>query len=288
MRGLSNEDLLKEHEALSRKVEELSGKLYRVNNKLKESEALKGHFISNITNEIINPFSSILVIAENMQKLKNGQMDEAKMMSSMIYDEAFHLDFQLKNIFAAAAIEAGKDDLKPTTVNLNSLFEKSILFFKKQINSKEISINLKQEQKNEGDYTFFVTDEDKLALIIKNLLDNAIKFSFEKGQIDISMLLDENGLTFSVRDYGKGIPTEKTQAIFDRFLQLDERINSINSGHGLGLSIVNSYVLYLNGYLEIEEQNGAGVCMKVSISELEKDEVWDELDQFIIDPDEKF
>ena len=75
--------------------EELIKSLHVVNEKLCDSERLKGHFISNITNEIINPFASILALAGNIQQLKEGEIQLAHRMASLIFEEAFHLDFQL-------------------------------------------------------------------------------------------------------------------------------------------------------------------------------------------------
>lgn len=289
MSGHADHKMQEEHRALLKKVDELSEKLYRVNQRLKDSETLKGHFISNITNEIINPFSSILVLSENMQKLRDGQMDEAKRMANSIFNEAFHLDFQLKNIFAAAAIEAGVDDLKPVSVNVKRLFKKSIQFFQKQMEQKKINLDLIIEKSDELEkLNEFVTDEEKLELVLKNILDNAIKFSFEGGQINVSLSFKNGHLCFSVRDFGKGIPAEKKQEIFDRFHQLDERINSINTGHGLGLSIVNSYLFLLNGEAKLDTELQQGTSMLISLNELEKDDEWDDLDEFLIDPDENF
>ena len=286
--GLSREELLKEHEELIRKVDDLSGKLYRVNNKLKESETLKGHFISNITNEIVNPFASILIQSENIQKLKADEMGKARMMASMIYDEAFNLDFQLKNIFAAAAIEAGKDELKPVTVNLNRLFERNIRLFRKQINSKQLDFELTLDSGNDkADFDTFISDEEKLDLAVKNLLDNAIKYSFEKGRIKIGLSMCENTFTFTIEDNGKGIPGDKKQEIFDRFGQLDKNIHSMNPGHGLGLSIVISYVHSLDGNLKFEDRV-QGTSITVNIPALDKNEDWGDLDTFLIDPEQTF
>lgn len=273
---------------LLKKADELSDKLFRVNQKLKESEALKGHFISNITNEIVNPFASILVIAESMQQLKEGQIDKAKEMASLIYEEAFHLDFQLKNIFAAASIEAGIDDLKPVDVNLVKLVEKSVTYFQSQIVQKQIEVNLTLQDKEEGELTNFFTDEEKLALIVKNLLDNAIKFSHENGTVEINLERKDDILHFSVRDYGKGIPIEKRKAIFDRFKQLDERINSMNTGHGLGLSIIKSYLDSLNGEIQLMDLEGEGTCFDIRLKEMDKEDDWDDMDQFLIGPKENF
>ncbi|WP_321285674.1 HAMP domain-containing sensor histidine kinase [uncultured Sunxiuqinia sp.] len=283
----ANEKLEEQCRALLNRVDELSTKLYRVNKRLHDAEALKGHFISNIANEIVNPFSSITALAENIQHLKETQMNDAKNMASMIYSEAFHLDFQLKNIFAAAEVEAGLDNLKPVSVNIENLFHKAIQFFKKQSDQKYIKIELRiQDQNNE--LTSFVTDEAKLELIVKNLLHNAIKYSFDSGMILIDVKKLKNELFCKICDSGKGINGEKKQFIFDRFKQLDERINSINTGHGLGLSIVSAYLNLLDGKIELSDNGHQGTCFGFSIKELDKDDDWEELDQFLIDPEETF
>ncbi len=64
--------------------EDLARSLYKVNEKLRDSEKLKGHFISNITNEIVNPFASVLALAENIKQLKHGEIDKAHRMAELI------------------------------------------------------------------------------------------------------------------------------------------------------------------------------------------------------------
>ena len=92
---------------LRKENDELLRSIQKVNEKLQDSERFKGHFISNITNEIVNPFSSVLALAENIRHLNESEIGVAHRLADLIYEEAFHLDFQLKNIFAAAMIEAG-------------------------------------------------------------------------------------------------------------------------------------------------------------------------------------
>ncbi|MBO4373189.1 MAG: hypothetical protein J5826_09675, partial [Bacteroidales bacterium] len=80
--------------------------LLELNKKLSESESMKSHFISNITKEIINPFASILGLAKSITECADESPEKMKRMAAMIHREAFNLDFQFKNIFAAAEIEA--------------------------------------------------------------------------------------------------------------------------------------------------------------------------------------
>jgi len=120
--------------------EELVRSLYKVNEKLHDSEKLKGHFISNITNEIVNPFASVLALAENIRELKEGEIEYAHRLAELIYEEAFHLDFQLKNIFAAALIEAGTEESKLSNISLPDMAEYIWQYFNSQLKKKEITL----------------------------------------------------------------------------------------------------------------------------------------------------
>jgi len=114
MYKITDEELLQELEKRFsenknsiKELQKLTKQLKEVNGRLEESESLKSHFISNITNEIINPFAAILGLSRNILDVKKEDWNKVISMVQMIHSEAFHLDFQLKNIFAAAKLEAG-------------------------------------------------------------------------------------------------------------------------------------------------------------------------------------
>ena len=155
---------------LQKENEELSNNLFRVNEKLRNSEQLKGHFISNITNEIVNPFASIIALAENLKKLNPGEMALAHHMAELIFEEAFHLDFQLKNIFAVASIEAGKEKLNYSTVNLSDLASNLKSYFQNQLSKKNISLAIQITRDGiENKSVNSVIDREKTDLILKKL-----------------------------------------------------------------------------------------------------------------------
>ncbi|MEA3316417.1 MAG: HAMP domain-containing sensor histidine kinase, partial [Bacteroidota bacterium] len=172
-----------------KEVSELNEELKTVNKKLEDSEALKSHFISNITNEIINPFASILALSKNILSVKKENWKKVFSMVSMIYTEAFNLDFQLKNIFVAAKLEAGEIFPEITNVDIKELTESVIDSFKYEYKKKKLIINfdceIKKEKKHKN--SFFKTDAEKIKLIISNLLSNAIKYSKENNKIDIKI-----------------------------------------------------------------------------------------------------
>lgn len=269
---------------LQRENEELSSKLFRVNEKLRDSEQLKSHFISNITNEIVNPFASILALAENLKAMNPGEQKTIHHMADLIFEEAFHLDFQLKNIFAVALIEAGKEKITCSVVELADFGAHISDYF--QIHLLKKNINLSIQFKNNGIESrsvVSVIDREKTDLILKNLISNSIKFSPAGSTINLIFSLEDGLLLIDVSDQGKGIDAEDRQIVFDRFKQLDEKINSINTGHGLGLSIVQAYTEMLDGQVSLSNNPDGGIRVRISLPERSEADSLDSLEDFLLD-----
>lgn len=263
---------------LQEENDQLLREIYQVNEKLRDSEQFKGHFISNVSNEIVNPFTSIIALSQGIKQLTEGEMQKAHQMATLILDEAFHLDFQLKNIFAAALIEAGKEEIQVSAISLNELLRHITLYFNPLLEKKQIRLLQSFDQE-----LVFHSDKDKLEMILKNLISNSLKFSPEKSTIKIDLALNDSLLVLEVSDQGKGIHPEDRTVIFDRFKQLDEKINSINTGHGLGLSIVKAYIEMLGGEVELTDNKPSGITVCARIPEMVSEEKWDDLNDFIID-----
>ncbi|MDP3914499.1 MAG: HAMP domain-containing sensor histidine kinase [Bacteroidota bacterium] len=283
------ENCRKQLSQLQSENDELLRNLHKVNEKLRDSERFKGHFISNITNEIVNPFASVLALAGNIQQLNEGQMGTAHRMAELIFDEAFHLDFQLKNIFAAAGNEAGMDEIKLSSFSIKDLSDHLNQYFSKQLKKKRIRLLISFINESEPDESLmFLSDREKLDLILKNLISNSIKFSHDDSTIEIVFIFSNRILSVEVSDHGKGIVPDNQKIIFDRFKQLDEKINSINTGHGLGLSIVLAYANLLGGTVNINDNFDGGIRITVSIPESAETNDWDDLEGFILDSETSY
>lgn len=274
---------------LQKENEELVRSLYEVNEKLRNSERLKGHFISNITNEIVNPFTSVLALAENIKRLKGDEISVAHRMAELIFEEAFHLDFQLKNIFAAAHIEAGKAEIKCSVIDLAELSNQIGQFFKPLLDKKRIQLLVSfTDETNSEEPATFISDWEKLEMILKNLISNSIKYSPEDSVIEVRYFLSLGKLHLEVLDHGKGINPDDRKIIFDRFKQLDEKINSINTGHGLGLSIVQAYTEMLGGKVSLNDNFDSGTNVMVFIPESVDTNEWDDLEDFLLDSEASY
>jgi signal transduction histidine kinase len=115
---------------------------------------------------------------------------------------------------------------------------------------------------------YFITDPKFIELIIMNLFDNAVKFTGKNGAIQVQVSRRDGALTVMVRDNGKGMDQADYTRIFDRFNRLERNINSLESGHGLGLSIVKLLVEMLQGDLHMDSQPGTGTTFTCIIPEM--------------------
>jgi signal transduction histidine kinase len=260
-------------------LEKLAGELKEVNQKLADSESLKSHFISNITNEIVNPFTSIVILSKNILSVKEGDWDKVKRMANLIYSEAFNLDFQLKNIFAAAEIEAGELFMEISNVKIDLLIQALMDSFLPETEKKQLQFEFIKDRTSDKEFVFKI-DSEKLKLILSNLVDNAIKFS-KNNKIIIKRWTEENNLFISVKDFGIGISENNQKIIFDRFKRLDSGINSLNRGHGLGLSINKALLDFLDGRIDIHSKKNEGTTFTICIPEAK-----DEADAFSEDGNE--
>ena len=268
-----NQDISKPNEqadknkALAQEIIRLEQNLVEVNKKLEEAEAMKSHFISNICNELVNPFTSILALAENILEVDKENWKKVFTMVALIHSEVFLLDFQLKNVFAAAKLEAGELAPEISTVDISNLIENVIESFKYAARHKGIKIEYHPENKNADTKIFFNTDPEKLNLIISNLLSNAVKFSNQNGRIIIRAVRVFDKLMIEVQDFGQGISKENENVIFDRFKRIDSGINSVNRGHGLGLSINKAVLDILDGAITFTSKLNEGATFMVHIPE---------------------
>jgi signal transduction histidine kinase len=108
------------------------------------------------------------------------------------------------------------------------------------------------------------TDKYKFEGILINLIKNALKFT-DTGYIEFGNYQKDNKAYFYVKDTGRGIPKERVNAIFDRFVQADMEITRAHEGSGLGLSIVKAYLHLLGGNIELQSEENKGSTFTFSL-----------------------
>jgi signal transduction histidine kinase len=280
MNKLKDEELIEElrirmkekTDALN-ELKTLNEKLKVVNKKLEESEAMKTHFISNITNEIVNPFASILGLSKNILSVNKENWKKVFSMVAMIHTEAFSLDFQLKNVFATAKIEAGEIYPEIGKVDIKNLVKSVTDSFRIEAQKKKVSFELVFDfPESEGSTFQFKTDPEKLKLILSNIVNNALKYSFKDSKITVTVWSEMRVMFISVFNQGEVISEEYKQLIFDRFERIDTNITSVNRGHGLGLSIISSLLELLGGNIGLQSDKETGTTFTIEIPEISEEE----------------
>jgi signal transduction histidine kinase len=244
---------------------ELIKQLNEVNQKLVESEKVKSNFLSNIRNEINNPIAAILGLSKNLT-LGVVPADMQQQCAEIIHSEAFELDFQLRNVFVSAELEAGEAPLSVISVNIRSLVDSVIESFVRKIGKKQLILKVEHGIQ---DGTIFQSDAEKLYLIISNLLSNAIQFTNEGGSILIRTAIDDDVLILNVIDSGIGIAPEDQKEIYDRFHQVEAGSTKSYGGHGLGLSVTKALLDVIGGTIEVNSMLDQGSTFTIRVQQME-------------------
>ncbi|MEI6207577.1 MAG: HAMP domain-containing sensor histidine kinase [Desulfuromonadales bacterium] len=238
-------------------------KLLEMNARLERSESLKSNFLSNIRNEINNPLNAIMGLAGQLAIIGSGNEDIIS-LSSLIGAEANHLDFQLRNIFMAAELEAGEVNPRCVKIHIATTVRDLVDSFLHSAAKKNVSLVLIPSTTAHD--CIVVIDFEKLQIIVSNLLANAIEYSVDGGTVEISFSVGGDGcLQISVQDHGVGIAVQDQQRIFDRFVQLDTGATRSHLGHGLGLSITRALLDLMQGSISLVSTPGSGTLFTVTI-----------------------
>ena len=237
--------------------------------KAEESDRLKSAFLANMSHEIRTPMNGILGFAEllKMPGLTGEQQDEYIKIIKNSGDRMLNI---INDIVDISKIESGQMKILFSETKINEQTEFIYSFFKPEAERKGIRLICKNGLTD--NQSVVRTDREKVYAILTNLIKNAIKYS-DSGTIELGYRLksfvinnDEEPtstspadlLEFYIKDSGIGIPSDRLQAIFDRFVQADISDSRAFQGAGLGLSISKAYVHMLGGKIWVESEEGQG------------------------------
>jgi signal transduction histidine kinase len=252
-----------------RALEELSlltEKLERLNRKLKESEEMKSTFISNIRNEMGSPLYSIMGLARRLAA-HSDDPEKVQRTAALIYEEAFDFHFQLRNVFAAAELEAGEVRREVAKVDIRVLLDDVLASLEHKVREKNLDVGITGPVKPGSGEALFMGDGGKLELVMTNLLSNAVKFSLPGGSIDVTLGNEDGLLTIEVKDVGVGIDSTCRETIFDRFSRRDASTKRSFRGQGLGLSVTKALVELMVGSITYRKNAPEGSVFEVRIPE---------------------
>jgi PAS domain S-box-containing protein len=222
--------------------------------KAEESDRLKSAFLANMSHEIRTPMNGILGFAE---LLKNPALNDNKQQQyiSIIEKSGTRMLSIINDIIDISKIEAGLMKLDVKETNINEQIEYIYTFFKPEVEARGMKLMFKTHLSAQE--ATIKTDREKVYAILANLVKNAIKYSKE-GTIKIGYKKEGGNLEFYVKDTGIGIPKERQQSIFERFIQAGTDDKMAPEGAGLGLSITKAYLEMLGGKIWVESEEGIG------------------------------
>jgi PAS domain S-box-containing protein len=212
-------------------------------------------FLAFFSHELRSPLNSIIGFSELISS-DLGKLDAATIHEyiSSINMSGKHLLQLINDILDLSRLEAGKLDLHFVNIPIKNFLDVIKNSLQLQLESKQLSLDVSIADELDD----VVADDVRLRQILLNLLTNAIKFSYEKGQIILTVRRVENDVEFSVQDFGIGIRVEETGKLFQPFQQTASGIKK-REGTGLGLSITQKLVELHGGtiYVVSEWQHGS-------------------------------
>jgi PAS domain S-box-containing protein len=218
------------------------------------SDKLKSAFLANMSHEIRTPMNGILGFSE---LLKEPGLDGEKQQEYLriIEKSGARMLNIINDIVDISKIEAGLMTINMQKSNINEQIEYIATFFRPEVEKKGIQFSFKTGLPEKD--AIIKTDREKVFAILTNLVKNAIKYSRE-GSIEFGYLKKGETLEFYLKDTGIGIPKDRQNAIFERFIQADITDKMARQGAGLGLSISKAYVEMLGGKIWVESKVGIG------------------------------
>lgn len=230
--------------------------------KAEESNRLKSAFLANMSHEIRTPMNGILGFIGLLKDmdLKNNEKIH---FIDLINKSGQRLMDTINDIIEISKIEANQVGIQYSDININELLAFHLQFFRPQAEEKRLKLVVNKAECKENNL-IIKTDKTKLDGILTNLIKNAIKFTNE-GRIEIKCKIEPKMIHFEVKDTGMGIPGDRLEAIFDRFVQADVNYSRPYEGSGLGLSIVKAYLDLLGGKIWVNSVVGGGSTFGFSI-----------------------
>jgi PAS domain S-box-containing protein len=223
-----------------------------------ESDRLKSAFLANMSHEIRTPMNGILGFAE---LLTEPELESEKQQEyiQIIQRSGVRMLNIINDIVDISKIESRQMKLTLSETNVNEQMDFVYKFFENEVGQKGLDLSY-QKLKFPSEY-LIKTDREKLYSILTNLIKNAIKYT-PKGMIEFGCgstgSPTKSELQFFVKDTGIGIPYDRQEAIFERFIQADISDKMARQGAGLGLSISKAYVEMLGGKIWVESEVGIG------------------------------
>lgn len=252
------EEVVKQYAAdLERRVAERTIELTHANR-------AKSEFLATMSHELRTPLNSILGLSESLLERHRGPLTEKQEQAlQVIAASGNHLLGLINDVLEVSKIEAGKLKIYPDLVSVKEVCESSFSFIRELATKKSITLDFRNHQ----NVATLFADPQRLKQILINLLNNAVKFTPERGKVSLEVAVNAERaqIQFIVSDNGIGIAPDDLQKLFSPFMQVDSSLARQYPGTGLGLTIVHKLVELHGGSVQVESEVGKGSRFTVNL-----------------------
>lgn len=243
---------------LMKPISEMEKKLKKTMEENKKAEQIRKDFVANVTHELKTPLTSISGFVETLQ---DGAAEDPAVRAKfldIIAIEAARLKRLIEDILIISDIENKREANTNGDINVRESIEEILASMVPIIEAKKINI-----------ITYFAYEiyiggnPDRFKQMMVNLIENAVKYSYDGGTVTITAKKKEDKVHISVNDEGIGIPEESLSRIFERFYRVDKSRSQKAGGTGLGLAIVKHIAALFEAEIKVESEPGKGSTFTV-------------------------
>jgi PAS domain S-box-containing protein len=228
-------------------------------------ERARNDFVATASHELRTPLAAVYGAARTLRRADLDLLPEQRdTFLEIIEDESDRLTAIVSQILLAGQLDDGRIDVATTECDLQALAG-SVLASARLRAPGDIAFELTAN----GGPWIALADEAKLRQVLVNLVDNAVKYSPDGGQVTVELQRTPGHTRIAVRDRGLGIPTAEQRRIFEKFYRLDPTLTRGVGGSGLGLYISRELVTRMGGRLSVESQTGTGSVFRVDLPSLQ-------------------
>lgn len=227
---------------------------------LKKIDQLRRDFVANISHELRTPLSILRGYIETLLDNPNTSAEELRRILGVMERHSDRLELLVEDLLTLAQLESGNPNLQMDTVDLPAFLPEMVHDWERKLKAKQLRIVLDVPP----ELSRILVDRARLQEALYNLLDNAVKYSCERGEIRLSARQRDSETELIVTDQGAGIAKEDLPRIFERFYRGDKaRSTDKIRGTGLGLAIVKHIAQLHGGRVEADSELGKGTTIRI-------------------------
>lgn len=239
----------------------LGGVFNTMTTNLRRADQTKTAFISDVSHELRTPLT---VIKGTIETLQDGALNDRQgreLLLASMSRETERLIKLVNDLLVLTRFDAGALNLQIAKVDMVELTRSRCAHFEQTAGQRQVHLHTADDPKSSGENVSVMGDPDRLAQVLDNLLDNAMRYSPPGGEVTVTLTREADQVACRVIDRGPGIPAEHLPYIFERFYRADSARGRDDGGSGLGLAIVSSLVQAHGGHVTASSIEGQGTTM---------------------------